>query len=113
MVRLPRTGAKRAVRAMERSTLPKFYFDLRKALASWGSADTPWTPAVSLVLGVDAALGMIRDEGIENVWRRHERLAFGTGPGFDRGGVWFAGEREAVRGRCGRARRRRAMLSPR
>jgi len=65
----------RAIAAMERSTLPKFYFDLRKALRSWEAADTPWTPAISLIVGVDAALSMIRAEGIDNVWRRHERLA--------------------------------------
>ena len=65
----------KAVAAMGRSTLPKFYFDLRRALTSWEGADTPWTPAVSLVVGLDAALEMIRAEGIENVWGRHERLA--------------------------------------
>ena len=51
-----------------------FYFDLLKALASWKTADTPWTPPVSLIAGLDAALEMIREEGIENVWRRHRRL---------------------------------------
>jgi serine---pyruvate transaminase len=65
----------RAIAAMETSKLPKFYFDLRKALKSYQDNDTPWTPAVSLVVGVDVALQMIRREGIENVWRRHERLA--------------------------------------
>ena len=58
-----------------RSKLPKFYFDLRKALKSYEKNDTPWTPAVSLVIGVDAALEMLKAEGIENIWRRHERLA--------------------------------------
>jgi aspartate aminotransferase-like enzyme len=67
--------SERAEKAMDRSALPKYYFDLRRALKSWGAADTPWTPAVSLLVGVDAALAMIRAEGIENVWRRHERLA--------------------------------------
>ncbi|HAV21908.1 MAG TPA: aminotransferase [Bacteroidetes bacterium] len=65
----------RAVKAMETSTLPKFYFDLRKSLKSYEKNDTPWTPAISLIIGVDAALQMIRSEGIENIWRRHERLA--------------------------------------
>jgi aspartate aminotransferase-like enzyme len=65
----------RAVAAMETSTLPKFYFDLRKALKAHAANDTPWTPAISLIVGVDAALQMIRSEGIENIWRRHERLA--------------------------------------
>jgi serine---pyruvate transaminase len=65
----------KAIAAMETSTLPKFYFDLRKALKAHAANDTPWTPAISLIIGVDAALEMIRSEGIENVWKRHERLA--------------------------------------
>lgn len=67
--------SKRAVAAIATSTLPKFYLDLRKALASYNKNDTPWTPAVSLIIGVDVALRMIRAEGIEHVWRRHERMA--------------------------------------
>lgn len=67
--------SQRAIAAMETSKLPKFYFDLRKALKSYKKNDTPWTPAVSLIIAVDAALQMIRTEGIENIWRRHERMA--------------------------------------
>ncbi len=67
--------SKRAIEAMESSTLPKFYFDLRKAVKSHEKNDTPWTPAISLIIGVDSALQMIRAEGIENIWKRHERLA--------------------------------------
>lgn len=67
--------SQRAIAMMESSKSPKFYFDLRKALKSYADNDTPFTPAVSLIIGVDVALEMIRAEGIENVWRRHERLA--------------------------------------
>lgn len=67
--------SERAVGAMESSKMPKFYFDLRKAVKSYADNDTPFTPAVSLIIGVDLALEMIKAEGIENVWRRHERLA--------------------------------------
>lgn len=67
--------SQRAIAAMESSKMPKFYFDLRKAVKSHADNDTPFTPAVSLIIGVDAALEMIRAEGIENVWKRHERLA--------------------------------------
>ncbi|HTY39279.1 MAG TPA: alanine--glyoxylate aminotransferase family protein [Bacteroidota bacterium] len=74
--------SQRAIAAMERSTLPKFYFDLKKALKAHEKDDTPWTPAISLVIGLDAALQMIRKEGIENVWRRHERLAIGLRDGL-------------------------------
>ncbi len=67
--------SKRAIEAMESAKLPKFYLDLKRALKSYQDNDTPWTPAVSLVIGVDAALQMIVEEGIENVWTRHKRLA--------------------------------------
>lgn len=67
--------SERAIEATQRSTLPKFYFDLGRALKAYETNDTPWTPAVSLIIGVDAALEMIRAEGIENVWARHRRLA--------------------------------------
>ncbi len=77
----------RAIKAMESSTLPKFYFDLRKALKSHADNDTPWTPAVSLVIGVDAALQMIKSEGIENVWERHRRLAMGLRSGIEAMGM--------------------------
>ena len=66
--------SERAWHASESSRLPKFYFDLAAARTSLASNDTPWTPAVTLVLGVAEALRMIREEGIENVWRRHDRL---------------------------------------
>ena len=64
----------RALEAMNLSTMPKFYFDLRKAVKAWEKADTPWTPAVSLLVGLDSALEMIRQETLENVWHRHRRL---------------------------------------
>ena len=74
--------SKRAIGVMALSTMPKFYFDLRKALQSYEDGDTPWTPAASLIIGVDAALQMIRDEGIENVWLRHQRMALAVRAGI-------------------------------
>ena len=65
----------RAITAMRSAKLPSFYFDLRRTLKAYEKNDTPWTPAVSLIIGADAALQMIRAEGVENVWRRHQRLA--------------------------------------
>lgn len=53
----------------------QFYLSLKKALKAHSAEDTPFTPAVSLVIGLDEALQMIRAEGIENIWKRHESLA--------------------------------------
>jgi len=73
----------RAISFLQKSTLPKFYFDLKKALASYEKNDTPWTPAVSLIIGVDAALEMIKAEGIEKVWARHARLSAALRAGIE------------------------------
>jgi aspartate aminotransferase-like enzyme len=75
--------SEKAIEATKRSTLPKFYFDLSRALKAYETDDTPWTPAVSLIIGVDAALEMIRAEGIENVWSRHRRLASALRAGME------------------------------
>ncbi len=75
-----------------RSTLPKYYFDLQKARKAFAENDTPWTPAVSLVIGVDSALEMVRQEGIENVWARHERLARGIRSGVQALGLKILGK---------------------
>jgi aspartate aminotransferase-like enzyme len=68
-------ASERSWKFIEQSGLPKYYFSLLKAREALRDGDTPWTPAVSLMIGVDAALEMIRSEGIENVWSRHSRLA--------------------------------------
>jgi serine---pyruvate transaminase len=74
--------SKRAIAAMEKSTMPRFYFDLRRALRAIETDDTPWTPAISLIAGLDVALAMIRTEGIDRVWERHRRLATGLRAGI-------------------------------
>jgi aspartate aminotransferase-like enzyme len=58
---------------VEQSKLPKYYFDwnkARKALAQ-DQPTTAFTPAVSLMVGLDTALTMIRAEGLENLFKRH------------------------------------------
>ena len=71
----------RAVAATERARLPKFYFDLRQALEADRRGDTPWTPAIALVCGLEEALAMIREEGLEAAWGRHARIAAGVRSG--------------------------------
>ena len=58
-----------------RQAQPQFYLSLKKALKSHAANDTPFTPAVTLIIGLAEALRMLREEGIENVWQRHARLA--------------------------------------
>jgi serine---pyruvate transaminase len=51
------------------------YFDVHQALKAYYDNSTPWTPAVSLIIGLEKALTMLRAEGIENVWARHALLS--------------------------------------
>jgi aspartate aminotransferase-like enzyme len=75
------TVSKKAWKAYERSTLPKFYFDWMPYQKNVAKDTTPFTPAVTLVLGLNEALKMIQEEGIENVIARHSRLAEATRQG--------------------------------
>ncbi len=55
--------------------LPRYYLDLAKCEKSLKDWDTPFTPALTLVLALQEALRLINQEGIEKVWTRSARLA--------------------------------------
>jgi len=67
--------SEKAAKMIETSDLPKFYFDLKAAIKSNLKDDTPWTPAVSLISGLDSVLDIVLEEGLENVVARHAKLA--------------------------------------
>ena len=67
--------SEKAFEYVEKSNSGKYYFDIKKAQAAALKYDTPWTPAVSLVLALKKALDLIKEEGIENIWQRHSYLA--------------------------------------
>jgi len=71
----------RAREALERSKHPRYYFDLRKELKNHEKGQTAFTPATSLVVGLREALTMIEEEGLDNVFARHARLAHATREG--------------------------------
>jgi aspartate aminotransferase-like enzyme len=71
----------RAWKAVERATLPRFYFDLKKERKGVAERSTAWTPAISLIQGLRVALGMMRQEGWANVYARQARLARATRAG--------------------------------
>jgi aspartate aminotransferase-like enzyme len=71
----------RAWAAVERATLPRFYFDLRKERKGVRERSTAWTPAIALIQGLRVALGLMQQEGWEALYARHERLARATRAG--------------------------------
>jgi aspartate aminotransferase-like enzyme len=71
-------------RALERAAANaggRYYLDWNRTASSQAKGASPFTPAVSLFFGLDVALGMIEDEGLENVWARHDLLARATRAG--------------------------------
>jgi aspartate aminotransferase-like enzyme len=65
----------RAWERVERATSPRFYFDWKRTRkAQVEGPQSPYTPAITLVLGLDAALDMILEEGLEASWARTVEL---------------------------------------
>jgi serine---pyruvate transaminase len=63
-----------AAEAAKTVTSPRFYFDWERMLASHAKHDTPFSPAISLVLGLDVALDLVLEKGLEAAHERHVRL---------------------------------------
>jgi aspartate aminotransferase-like enzyme len=60
---------------VESASLPKFYWDFKLMRKFAKKNQTPYTPAISILYGLKAALDLIREEGIDNSVARHARLA--------------------------------------
>ena len=69
---------KKAQEVMNSSKLPKYYFNLKKALKSYEKDDTPYTPAVSLIVALREALNYVKEEGIEKRWEKFQKMAIAT-----------------------------------
>ena len=65
--------SERAWKAYERSDLPKFYLDLGPYRKTAAKDSNPFTPAVNLYFGLEAALEMMQNEGLEAIFARHAR----------------------------------------
>jgi aspartate aminotransferase-like enzyme len=64
----------RAFQAARSATAPRYYFDWERTRAAQEKGENPFSPAISLYLGLDVALAMILAEGLESAFERHVRL---------------------------------------
>ncbi|MBN1369330.1 MAG: alanine--glyoxylate aminotransferase family protein [Dehalococcoidaceae bacterium] len=64
-----------AWKANREAKMPRFYFDFEKAKKYAEKGQTPWTPTVSVVYGLSVALKGLLEEGLENIFARHHKLA--------------------------------------
>ncbi|WP_424980469.1 L-aspartate--glyoxylate aminotransferase BhcA [Leisingera sp. S232] len=68
----------RAMQAVETATLPRTFFDIKDMANGYANNAYPYTPSVGLLNGLNMACGMLLDEGLENVFARHHRIAEGV-----------------------------------
>ena len=68
----------KAWQAYETAKLPRFYLDLGRYKKATDKNSSPFTPPVNLMFGLQVALQMMKAEGLENIFARHERLTRAT-----------------------------------
>ena len=70
--------SERAIKRVENAKSPRAYFDLRPMREQNAGGYFPYTPALSLLFGLDEALTMLLEEGMDAVAARHAHLARGV-----------------------------------
>jgi alanine-glyoxylate transaminase / serine-glyoxylate transaminase / serine-pyruvate transaminase len=68
----------KALAANKNSTLPKSFFAWDEMLAMNKIGFFPYTPATQMLWGLETAIEMLHEEGLDNVFARHDRLAEAT-----------------------------------
>jgi aspartate aminotransferase-like enzyme len=74
----PRTWA-----AAQAARLPRAYWDFAEARRWAEKGQTPWTPAVSVLFGLQVGVRILREEGREGTWARHAAIAAGAQAGLE------------------------------
>jgi alanine-glyoxylate transaminase/serine-glyoxylate transaminase/serine-pyruvate transaminase len=80
---LPAGGAfvafsQKAIKACDTARCPRAFLDLRDQLAANKDGYTPYTPSIPMLYGLRKSLDLLLEEGLENIYARHHRLAEGT-----------------------------------
>ena len=72
----------RAWEQQARARSPRFYFDWKEAKTWADKGMTPFTPAIPVAFAIQEGLHMLEEEGLDNVYERHARLARATQAGL-------------------------------
>jgi alanine-glyoxylate transaminase / serine-glyoxylate transaminase / serine-pyruvate transaminase len=70
--------SEKALAANRKAKMPRSYWDWQEMLKINRSGFFPYTPATNLIFGLREALQMLHEEGLPNVFRRHQRHAEAT-----------------------------------
>lgn len=68
----------KALEAAKTAGLPRTFFDIRDMAQTYATGGYPYTPAVGLLNGLKESCAMLLDEGLDNVFARHTRIAEGV-----------------------------------
>lgn len=68
----------RAFQLIEHSSSPRYYFDLRKSKKAAAKTDTPFTPAIGIIIALNESLRGIKEKGLEELFTCYGKLAKGT-----------------------------------
>jgi len=70
--------SEKALAASKTAKLPRAYFQWDDMIAANATGFFPYTPATGLLYGLDEAINLLNEEGLDNVFARHQRLAEAT-----------------------------------
>ncbi len=79
--------SEKAMAATKTASCPRCFFSFDDMLAANASGGFPYTPPLQLIFGMRASLDMLFEEGLENVFARHYRLAQGVRAAVDAWGM--------------------------
>ena len=68
----------KALKYIGKSKSSRYYFDLRKSKKAAEKTDTPFTPAIGIVMALNVSIKGIKTQGLDKLFARNEYLAKGT-----------------------------------
>jgi len=75
-------ASKRAWKVINQNQQPRFYLDMKKYRDNLDNDSTPFTPPISLLFGLEEALKQIHEEGLPEVFSRHQLMMHMVRAGF-------------------------------
>ena len=85
--------SRKAIAATEAADSSRCYFDFKDMLGANATGGFPYTPPMSLISGLRESVDMLLEEGLENVFARHRRIADGVRCAIDAWGLKLCAER--------------------
>ena len=89
-------ASRKALAAMETAKLPRTYFSFEDMIKANDNGFFPYTPATILMRGLRESVNMLLEEGLDNVFARHNRMATAVRKAVDAWGPETGGQRGAV-----------------